>query len=489
MYTSMIFFYFLLETVTVWPTQSTKKPTTATLAETVDASTLTDNDVRNSDPFYSTPQAEQVNCTSIGINNKNCRYIDWLKIYNKTVDESVTSRKFRNSDEKKCFQRCNVTISCVLYTFNKVNRMCKIYDELKFENMKPDKNWSMFVRISPRFLFLSEWIVTRDNIPRGASLHTASVSNFFECTVLCAKSSKCMFATMNRGNNLCSLYAKSATQLMELKGNHVSIQHVSLSRNDDNWRFRDVGTVYQTKASSTGLTVESLESCLQYCYSKDSCQLATTVASDQSTVDCFLYDDFQNRWLKDDPPTKATNSYYKVVPRNNTLYKQLPRFVTVASTSNPMETKRISHMTACHGKAIDSASCHWYSYNSTSKLCKLYNSSVHIRKIINSTKNDLTTFAKSIPTDYLPFYGFDSIWMSKINLNNIPTSGQWSGQQCWAVCLELANCSAVAIQRPEGNCSLFTQSSLTTISDKLNRIPDVGVQAIQVRSTINSIQY
>lgn len=467
------------------PPESTTETAVTSLEESTEEYALTprtDEEVRNSDPFYRPPQAEQVNCTSIGTNCKKCSYVDWLKIYNKTIDESVApAESYKNFDEKKCFQLCNVTISCVLYTFNKIDGTCKIHNEVKFENIRNDTNWSMFFRISPRFIFLNEWIITLNNVPRRMSLDTTKVSNFFECTVRCSTNTKCAFAALNRSNSSCSLYSKTDTRIMGLKGNHVSIQHISLSWNDNLWKFRDIGPIYQMDTSPNGLTTESLQNCLEFCDSEDSCQLATTSASDQGTMDCYLYDNYQNIWFQDDPPTKATNSFLKIVSKNNTQYTKFPDFVTVAT--KPMETKRVSNLPGCHRKAINSSSCYWYSYNSTSKVCKLYDSSVQIRTVESSIKDDLTTFSKSIPTDFLPFYGFGSVWMSKTNLKNVPTSGKSAGQRCLGICLELKNCSAVAIQMPGRNCSFYTESSLTKILDNRKRITDIGLQTIQVRGS------
>lgn len=467
------------------PSQSSTLTTTTTTVRTPLKESTDEENIRSSDPFYMKPKAKQVNCTTAGVSCKNCSYIDWLEIYNKTIDDSVMATKYSNFDEKKCFRQCAATnSSCVLYTFDNLNRICKIYVDLRYAQVKNDTNSSMFVRISPYFIFLSEWIVSRDRVPRGKALAIAKVTDFFACTTLCSNRDKCAFATLNRSNNTCSIYSRDATRTMDLIGNHISIQHISLLRDDDIWRYEDVGYVFQRNESIVAFTTDNFEKCLETCSRKESCSLVTSFASNTSSVDCFLYENIENVWFEDVPPTKAKRSFFKVVSRNNTKFRKLPVFMTVASTIKPIETKRLVNVNGCHRQAMNSTSCYWYSYNSTSQICKIYNSIVQMRSVKRTNNTDLATYSKSMPTKYIPFYGFQLIWLPADVFYNIPTIGQSAGKQCLEKCLDLENCTGVAIQMPQQNCSLYSTSALTDILHNYNQIDDIGLQTVQVKPSI-----
>lgn len=420
----------------------------------------------------------------------SCQYIDWVKIQNKTVSRSFPYLSaFEDITEENCFKQCNATLSCVIFVHNKVTNKCKIYDKLYFEHVREDQDYSLFTRVSPRFKFINEWIVSLNTVPRGEPLDSQTVSNFLNCTLLCGYHSSCVFATFDRNDMTCSLYSRLAAQFTGLKANQVSIQHMSLFKNDNSWRFQDQGHIYQRDPPSIQYTTETREGCLEGSYAFDSCLLATTKTTGQNAVECSLYENYQNVWEQDDPSTNYINSFYKLVQRNNTLFRRYAPYITVgprAEHSSLIETFESISLLDCQERALNLnyPETYWLTYNSSSETCKIYDLSAPLYKYREVENYEMSLHFRSIPTDYLQYYGFDGFWVHNVSEpGDINVGPEVKGHDCLGLCLDMEECGAVSIQKPELNCTFFTQAALDRIVSAHNEINNIGEQPMKVASS------
>jgi hypothetical protein len=131
--------------------------------------------------------------------------------------------------------------------------MCHIYDQLTTDDMNTNKEYNSVIQNPKSDVLREEWVHTKNGLITGKELSSSKSDNVISCLRKCIKDNdNCQAISYDLVEKVCKLFDENeGFSVNTLKANSISVQHLSIFDDKNQWRFEDIG--YQKLSNSEAL--------------------------------------------------------------------------------------------------------------------------------------------------------------------------------------------------------------------------------------------